>query len=83
MTEIPVVTDSFFLGPDIAFDGEAERGFEVWQLDGHSRFFVWAEVNRDGDIINTIIGPFPSARGAHHDALLALSAREERDASKL
>jgi hypothetical protein len=80
MTEIPVVTDSFFLGPDIAFDGEAERGFEVWRTNEQ---FYWAEFDKDGNIISVILGPFPSARWAHRDALLALSAREERDASKL
>lgn len=70
MTELPLVTDSFFLGPDIAFNGEVERGFEVWENGGQ---FYWAEVNDDADRMSVIFGPFSAARKAHHDALLALS----------
>lgn len=70
MPELPVVTDSFFLGPDIAFDGEKERGFEVW---GKNRQFYWAEVNDSADRMSIVSEPFPTARWAHHDALLALS----------
>jgi hypothetical protein len=80
MRELPMVTDSFFLGPDIAFDGDKERGFEVWRAD---KQFYWTEVDKEGNIISVILGPFPSSRWAHRDALLALSAREKRDASRL
>lgn len=70
MLELPIVEDSFFVGPDIAFHGDLERAFEVWQGDGK---FYWAEVDRDGGIISAIAGPFSSARCAHRDALLAAS----------
>lgn len=70
MTELPLVTDSFFVGPDIAFCGEVERDFEVWEKGGQ---FYWAEVDNGFDRISAVSGPFPAARDAHRDARLALS----------
>jgi hypothetical protein len=70
MTELPLVTDSFFVGPDIAFCGEVERDFEVWENGGQ---FYWAEVNDHADRMSVVTGPFPAARDAHRDARLALS----------